>query len=67
MKRDLVNQCFLPQDANTILSIPLSVNGARDRVIWAEKKNGRFTVKSTYRLAQEVQGDRQQKDQSSQL
>ena len=36
---------------------PLSVTGARDRVIWAENKNGRFTIKSAYRLAQEEQWD----------
>ena len=55
-KRDLVSQCFLPQDTDVILSIPLSVTGARDRVIWDENKNGRFTVKSAYILAQENNG-----------
>ncbi|XP_075633497.1 uncharacterized protein LOC142605956 [Castanea sativa] len=44
-KGDLVRQCFLPQDAEAILSIPLSVNGIGDRIIWAENKNGRFLVK----------------------
>lgn len=45
----------MPQDAEVILSIPLSVNEIGDRVIWARNKNGRFSVKSAYRLAQEDQ------------
>ena len=53
-KRALVCQSFLPQDIDAILSIPLSVTEVRDRVIWAENKNGRFMVRSAYRLAQEV-------------
>lgn len=56
-KKDPVNQCFLPQDTVAILSIPLSVTGARDRVLWAETKNGRITVKSAYRLAQAEKWD----------
>ena len=56
-KWDLVSQCFLPQDTDVILSIPLSVTGARDRVIWDENKNERFTVKNAYILAQEEQWD----------
>ena len=56
-KWDLVSQCFLPQDIDVILSIPLSVTGARDRVIWDENKNERFTVKNAYILAHEEQWD----------
>ncbi|XP_023875934.1 uncharacterized protein LOC111988377 [Quercus suber] len=40
-KRELVNLRFLPQDTDAILGIPLSVIGARNRVVWAETKNGR--------------------------
>ena len=50
-KRALVCQSFLPQDVDAILSIPLSVTGVRDRAIWAENKNGRFSIRSAYRLA----------------
>ncbi|XP_075643888.1 uncharacterized protein LOC142615057 [Castanea sativa] len=50
---------YQAQDADTILSIPLSVTGARDRVIWAKNKNERFMVKNAYRLTQEDQGDKQ--------
>ena len=39
-KKDLIHQCFLPQDVEAILSIPLSAHGARDRMIWAKIKMG---------------------------
>ncbi|KAK9998773.1 hypothetical protein SO802_018376 [Lithocarpus litseifolius] len=50
-KEDLIRQCFLPQDVEAILSIPLSAHGGRDRMIWAATKNGKFTVQSAYKLA----------------
>ena len=53
-KEHLIRQVFLPQDVDAILSIPLSTHGARDRLIWAESKNGKFSVRSAYRLAQEI-------------
>ncbi|KAK9985942.1 hypothetical protein SO802_030893 [Lithocarpus litseifolius] len=51
-KVDVVRQNFLAQDVEAILSIPLSVNGARDKIVWAENKNGRFSVRSAYKVAQ---------------
>ena len=39
---------------DAILSIPLRTHGARDRLIWAKSKNGKFLVRSAYRLAQEI-------------
>ena len=56
-KEDLIHQCFLPQDVEAILSIPLSAYGGRDRMIWAATKNGKFTVRSAYKLAQAIQSD----------
>ena len=53
-KEHLIHQVFLPQDVDAILSIPLNTHGARDCLIWAESKNGKFTVRSAYRLAQEI-------------
>ena len=53
-KEHLIHQCFLPQDVDAILSIPLSTHGARDRLIWAESKSVKFMVRSAYRLAQEI-------------
>ena len=50
-KKDLIWQCFLPQDVEAILSIPLSAHGGGDRMIWAATKNGKFIVRSVYKLA----------------
>ena len=49
----MVKQIFLAHDAKTILSIPLSNRLPLDKVIWAANKNGRFAVRSAYRLAME--------------
>ncbi|KAK9986188.1 hypothetical protein SO802_031139 [Lithocarpus litseifolius] len=48
-KVDVVRQNFLAQDVDAILSIPLSVNGASDKIVWAENRNGRFSVRSAYK------------------
>ena len=48
---NFIRQTFMPQDADAILSIPLSARGAQDRVVWAENKSGKFSVKSVYWLA----------------
>ena len=50
-KADLICQHFLAQDVDAILSIPVSANGARDKMVWVENKNGRFSVRSAYKLA----------------
>ena len=52
-KIDVVHQNFLSQDVEAILSIPLCASGARDKIVWAEDKNGRFSVRSAYKMAME--------------
>ncbi|KAK7823976.1 putative ribonuclease h protein [Quercus suber] len=52
-RADLIRQNFMPQDVEAILSIPHSANGARDRLIWARTKNGKFSMRSAYKMAQE--------------
>ncbi|XP_062021026.1 uncharacterized protein LOC133737505 [Rosa rugosa] len=42
---------FLPEDAEAILSIPLSSRNHEDRLTWQLEKQGMFTVKSAYRSA----------------
>ena len=37
------------------MSIPLSSIATNDRLIWAETRSGKFTVKSAYALALEEQ------------
>ena len=49
----LVQQIFLAHDVETILCIPLSNRLPPDKVIWAANRNGRFFVRSAYRLAME--------------
>ena len=52
---DKLNNWFLPEDREAIMSIPLSTNDTSDRLIWAKNKSGKFTVKSAYALALEEQ------------
>ena len=44
----LVRSSFLEEDADTILSIPLSNSGLDDRLIWHFDKSCNFSVKSGY-------------------
>ena len=47
----LLQQLFLPNDVNAILSIPLGSPKLRDRLIWAYTPRGVFTVNNAYKLA----------------
>lgn len=47
-----VNNTFLPFEAQVILGIPISPRLPKDSLIWAWTPNGRFSVKSAYRVAQ---------------
>ena len=47
----LVQQTFLPHEAEEILSIPLSSMNLADSLVWDKTPNGCFTVKSAYRTA----------------
>ncbi|KAL0013436.1 hypothetical protein SO802_000505 [Lithocarpus litseifolius] len=53
-RADLIRQTVMSQDVDAILSIPLSANRARDRLISAGTKNGKFSVRSAYKMAQEA-------------
>ena len=48
---DVMKQAFSPDDANTILGIPLSSRCPMDRLIWAYTSKGHFTVSSAYKVA----------------
>ena len=48
---DKLNSWFQLEDREAILSIPLSTNGTNDRLVWAENRSNKFTVKSAYLLA----------------
>nr|XP_023889503.1 uncharacterized protein LOC112001554 [Quercus suber] len=50
-KPNLVKSLFLPFEASTILSIPISFSLPKDSLILLGNKNGPFTVKSAYYIA----------------
>ncbi|KAL5779910.1 hypothetical protein ACOSQ2_010647 [Xanthoceras sorbifolium] len=47
----LVRRHFWREEADLILSIPLSVFSVQDSILWHFDKRGEFSVKSAYRLA----------------
>lgn len=49
--KNLVKSNFLPHKAESILSIPISHNFPDDALVWAWTQNGRFIVRSAYRVA----------------
>ncbi|XP_062087000.1 uncharacterized protein LOC133793720 [Humulus lupulus] len=51
--RDLVRDIFSPEDAEIILSIPLSLDRLEDSWYWVLEKSGLFSVKSVYRVLQD--------------
>ena len=48
---DLIDQIFWLEEATLIKKIPLSDRKPPDRLIWAESKDGKYTVRSAYRMA----------------
>ncbi|KAK9950635.1 hypothetical protein M0R45_006113 [Rubus argutus] len=51
---DLIQASFLPNDVDCILSIPLVKGMGNDTVIWHYRKDGKYSVKSGYRLAMDL-------------
>ncbi|CAN6541779.1 unnamed protein product [Malus baccata var. baccata] len=51
---DLVSACFSSEEANTILSIPISKTGSCDRMGWFHTANGVYSVKLGYGIAMEL-------------
>ena len=49
----IVKNCFLPHEAEAILSIPISQSLPDDALVWAWTKKGIFSVKSAYHVAHE--------------
>ena len=50
-RRDMIMGMFLREDAEAICRIPLSRRFVLDSIIWLHNKNGKFSVKSAYKLA----------------
>ncbi|KAL4614417.1 hypothetical protein ACB092_07G052900 [Castanea dentata] len=49
-KTKVVQQMFLPHEADIILDIPLSIRRPDDRIIWAHMPSGMFTTCSAYKM-----------------
>ncbi|KAL0458068.1 UNVERIFIED_CONTAM: hypothetical protein Slati_0434000 [Sesamum latifolium] len=50
-KVDLIRHEFIPEDAESVLSIPLKENNQRDEIVWHYEKKDTFLVRSAYNLA----------------
>ena len=48
---ELIQELFLPDDVNSILSLPAGHSNTADRLVWNFEKNGLFSVRSGYRIA----------------
>ncbi|KAL0348001.1 UNVERIFIED_CONTAM: hypothetical protein Sangu_1027900 [Sesamum angustifolium] len=47
----LVQSLFWPEEAASILAVPLSAIGGEDFFVWHHTANGRFSVRSAYHVA----------------
>lgn len=61
---DMIRRTFSPDDAQSIMSIPLSSRLPPDQIIWAYTSKGNFTVRSAYKIALSSSSD-QRPDNSS--
>ena len=53
-KSELVQQVFLPHEADIICGIALSASLPADKKIWAPTMNGLFSVRSAHKIAREL-------------
>ena len=50
-KTEVLDNLFIPHEADLIKSIPLSVTLPADKLVWAKTFTGNFIVRSAYKLA----------------
>ena len=50
-KMELMSKIFLPNDAQSILGIPLSSRSSPNKLVWEYTPNGKFTIRSAYKIA----------------
>jgi len=55
----LIQRTFLPFEAEEIVGIPLSVGLLDDKQVWAKTSNGFFSVRSAYKVALELESDKE--------
>ncbi|KAL0006082.1 hypothetical protein SO802_013643 [Lithocarpus litseifolius] len=56
-KGELIMHLFHRDDATAITKIPLSRRAVSDSIIWMHNKNGMFSVKFAYKVAQRMRGE----------
>ena len=56
-RSDLIMSLFHREDADAITKIPLSRRVVLDSISWLHNKNGKFTIKSTYKVARKMRGN----------
>ncbi|XP_042962692.1 uncharacterized protein LOC122296963 [Carya illinoinensis] len=54
-----IREIFVTEEAEIILSMPLSSRGTKDRLVWGPSQKGLFSVKSAYYLQLELWGRNQ--------
>jgi hypothetical protein len=52
--KNLITQVCYPEDASLILSLKLHVQPCEDFIAWHYERNGKFSVKSAYKLAYNI-------------
>ena len=50
----MLNELFSPEEVDLICDIPLSIRDDEDRRVWHYELNGKFTVRSAYHVAREL-------------
>ena len=63
-KVELIRAVFLPFEADTILTMPLSYNLPEDKLIWTGNRRGDFTIKSAYYIAYSLVGPEETSESS---
>ncbi|XP_062028872.1 uncharacterized protein LOC133744858 [Rosa rugosa] len=48
---ELINRLFSVEEAEAILSIPLSSRNVEDRLVWKLERDGKYSVKTAYRFS----------------
>ena len=53
----MIVSLFHREDVEAICKIPLSRRAISNSIIWMYNKNGKFSIKSAYKLARSIQGN----------
>lgn len=62
---DIINQIFLPSEAQEVIQLPISLCGLQDKLIWRLERNGRFSIKYAYHTSHQLKIGRKERAESS--